>query len=96
MPPSPVALLVTSRHQMFLDGATRLNLDVMPADEARTLLRGIVGHPAAPRMPSSIRWRDAAAGYRWRYVQPGPTWNSRTGLKVADYLQLLAAERTPT
>ena len=43
MPPSPVALLVTSRHQIFLDGATRLDLDVMPAEEARTLLRGIVG-----------------------------------------------------
>ena len=43
VPPPPVALLVTSRHQIFLDGATRLDLDVMPADEARTLLRGIVG-----------------------------------------------------
>ena len=93
VPPPPVALLVTSRHQILLDGGTRLDLDVMPLEEARTLLRGIVGDRRATdaeldrlaercgRLPLALR----AAG---TYLQ------FRAGLKIADYLKLLATEQT--
>jgi len=86
-----VALLVTSRHQIFLDGSSRLDLDVMPAEEARSLLRGIVGARRATdaeldtltercgRLPLALR----AAG---AYLQ------FRPGLAVADYLALLSEE----
>ena len=43
IPPRPVALLVTSRHQIYLDGAVQLDLGTMQPQEARDLLRGIVG-----------------------------------------------------
>ena len=92
VPPPPVALLVTSRHQIFLDGATRLDLDVMSAEEGRALLRGVVDARRATdseidtlaercgRLPLALR----AAG---AYLQ------FRRDLKVSDYLVLLADER---
>ena len=91
VPPSPVALLVTSRHQIFLDGAARLDLDVMRAGEAHALLRGMIDNRRATdaelelladrcgRLPLALR----AAG---AYLQ------FRPGLKVAEYLSLLAEE----
>ncbi|HEX4606922.1 MAG TPA: NB-ARC domain-containing protein [Urbifossiella sp.] len=45
--PPPVGFVVTSRAALGLDGAESIRLDVLPADEALTLLRGIVGTKGA-------------------------------------------------
>jgi predicted ATPase len=39
----PVGIIITSRNALALEGVASIRLDVLPADEARTLLRRIVG-----------------------------------------------------
>ena len=43
VPPSPAALLLTSREHLRLHGAKLLDLDVLPPEDAVALLREIVG-----------------------------------------------------
>ena len=87
VPPPPVALLVTSRHQIFLDGATRLDLDVMRCRGGADAAARHQSTTAARRMPSSIMLAERCG---WlplalRAAVDLPAIPGRT-LKVADYL----------
>ncbi len=93
LPPAPVALLVTSRQRILLQGAKSLELRTLTPENALLLLRGMVPEPRADdaalatiarhcgRLPLALR----AAG---SFLQAHPSWT------VEDYLNALAGERT--
>ncbi len=93
LPPAPVALLVTSRQRILLQGARSLELRTLPPASALLLLRGMVPVERADdatlatiarrcgHLPLALR----AAG---SFLQVHPSWT------VEDYLEALADERT--
>ncbi len=93
LPPAPVALLVTSRQRILLQGTKSLELRMLTPESALLLLRGMVPEARADdaalaaiarrcgHLPLALR----AAG---SFLQAHPSWT------VEDYLDALAGERT--
>ena len=93
VPPSPCGLMVTSRRHVALPGVRSLRLDVLSEDEARELLRSILGDEGRAtqeeleriaglcgRLPLALR----VAG---SFLAVHPDWSA------GEYAQALAGER---
>jgi tetratricopeptide (TPR) repeat protein len=93
LPPAPVALLVTSRRRILLQGTKSLELRTLTPGSALALLRGLVSteradDAALATIAKHCGYLPLALRAASSFLHVHPSWT------VADYLEALAGERT--